>query len=203
LTLNPLAALELDALRETANVATARAARALSELLGRNVWMSQPVVRWTPGPWTRDDDDHAAQTVVVAAGVRGGFSGSILFMMTGATAVDLCQILLGTESPPALRDPLVRSCLLETATILGDSFLTALSSLTGVAFRLSVPRFGLAPEPSLWQELHDSGQWPALGLGIETVLDIGDDRRVLPCRLVLLGSHGTFASVLDELQEWC
>ena len=198
-----LVELELDALRETANIATARAARALGVFMRRSVWMSAPMLRWSPGPWGECDAGVAQEaTVAVGSGVHGALDGSILFLVTAATARGIARLLLGPSGGDDMADPVVRSSIVETANVLGGTYLTALAALTGGVFKVSAPSFGCVPESALWQGLEDSGEWPVAGLCLETALRIGNVEHALPCRLYLLSDRGAFANVLAGLKAW-
>jgi chemotaxis protein CheY-P-specific phosphatase CheC len=199
---SPLVALELDALIETASIATARAARALAEFTGRNVWMTPPTLHWTPGV-LRDRGEHAAAGNALAVGstVLGALSGSILFVVSAESANQLIGMLLGPRAAGP-NDPLSRSCVTETANILVGAYLSSLAEMTGGTYQLGVPSTVYVPEHSLWDELEASGAWPMSGLCIETELSVGDTGSPLPCRLYLLGDRGAFAEALSQLKAW-
>jgi chemotaxis protein CheC len=197
-----LVALELDALVETASMATARACRALAEFTGRNVWMTTPTLHWTPGV-LRDRGERvpAENALAVGSTVNGALSGSILFVVSGETAAELMRLMLGPRAAGP-NDPLSRSCVTETANILVGAYLSALAEMTGCTCNLGVPSTVCVPEHSLWDELEASGAWPMSGLCIETELSIGDTSAPLPCRLYLLGDRGSFAEALAQLRAW-
>jgi chemotaxis protein CheY-P-specific phosphatase CheC len=197
-----LVALELDALRETANIATARAARALAEFTRRTVWMSPPEVHWSPGPLRDRSLGTAGALVAVGAAVRGALCGSLLFLAPAESVRGIARMLLGPRHGGDPTDPVVRSCVVETANILGGTYLSALATLTGGVFHLEAPRIGYAPEPAVWDDLTESGEFPVAGLCLETELSIGNVDHTLPCRLFLLGDRGALASTIADLKAW-
>jgi chemotaxis protein CheY-P-specific phosphatase CheC len=200
---NPLVALELAALRETAGIATARAASALGELTGRSVWMSAPRVHWTPGPWEEFPPGAGRDPMVaVSSSISGALAGSMLFLVAAAAGGPFARLLTGACDAADVNHPLVRSCIVEAANILGGTYLTALGRLTGGEFRVSTPTFSCLPEAELWQGLEQSGEWPIAGLCLETELSITGVEGSLPCRFFILGDQGAFAEVLSGLKAW-
>jgi len=199
-----LVALELDALREAAMIASARAARALSDVTGRQVWMTSPKVHWTPGPWEEFGPERAREAMVaVASAVRGALAGSIIFLASATTACSLARLMLGVDcAAQDPSEPLVRSCVVEAANILGGTYLTALAVLTGGKFSVSAPTVACIPETELWQGMERSGEWPVAGLCLETELSVDGRSGALPCRHYLLGDHGAFVGVLGDLKAW-
>lgn len=120
--------LQLDALRELANIASGNAATALSQMLGREVELSVPRVLALPlsdaveacGP-----ADEAVSAVVIP--LEGDIDGVVLLLIPRTDARTLCG-LLGVEARSEYGD----SALREIGNILATSCLNALSSITGL-----------------------------------------------------------------------
>jgi chemotaxis protein CheC len=125
---------QLDALREVANIGSSRAATALSALIGMPVDVSTPSANAMPlvdaieraGP-----GEMVVTTVVIP--VKGALDALVLMVMQPATEEAACR-LVGVE----VDTDVGRSALVEMGNILGASYLGALSTLTGL---------DLEPEP--------------------------------------------------------
>ena len=125
---------QLDALREVANIGSSRAATALSALIGMPVDVSTPSANAMPlvdaieraGP-----GEMVVTTVVIT--VKGALDALVLMVMQPATEEAACR-LVGVE----VDTDVGRSALVEMGNILGASYLGALSTLTGL---------DLEPEP--------------------------------------------------------
>jgi chemotaxis protein CheC len=127
--------MQLDALRELANIASGTAATALSQMLGREIGLSVPRAHAL-----------ALQDAVAAAGdpaqivsavdlpLQGDIAGLIVLLIPLAHAATLCQ-LLGVEPGTDVGD----SALSEIGNILGASFLNALGSMTGLSLEPDAP----------------------------------------------------------------
>jgi chemotaxis protein CheC len=127
--------LQLDALRELANIASGNAATSLSQMLGREVGLSVPRVLALPLADAVDacgDPDEDITGVVIP--LRGAISGVVLLMIRPEGADALCR-LLGVEA----RSEIGESALREIGNVLGTSCLNALSSMTGLELEPSPP----------------------------------------------------------------
>src|ERR1041385_1000941 len=135
-----LRTLQLDALREVANIAGGNAATALGQLTGRRINIAIPrltVAAVTDIPRLLAYDEQ--RVVVVAVKVLGAITGTLIFLMPDRQARDLCTILPGRPTPPGPLDDMSRSGLGEVANIIGGAYVGALAAMMGRAIMLSVP----------------------------------------------------------------
>ncbi|MGO9961614.1 MAG: chemotaxis protein CheC [Solirubrobacteraceae bacterium] len=127
--------MQLDALRELANVASGTAATALSQMLGREIGLNVPRAQALPLADAVVAVGDPAQTVnAVALGLEGDIKGLVVLLIPLPHAGTLCE-LLGVEAGTSVGD----SALSEIGNILGASFLNALSSMTGLSLEPSTP----------------------------------------------------------------
>jgi chemotaxis protein CheC len=120
--------LQLDALRELANIASGNAATSLSQMLGRGVDLSVPRVLAVPLADAIEacgDPDEDITGVVIP--LDGDIEGVVLLLITLDGADALCS-LLGVEA----RSEIGASALQEIGNILGTSCLNALAAMTGL-----------------------------------------------------------------------
>lgn len=136
-----LKALQVDALREVANIGAGHAATALSQLTNRRIMISVPQVRVTRleevGELLGDPEDVVA---AVLMHMLGDLTGRTLFVMTEPSARLLCDLLLRRppETTAAFRD-LEQSAIKEAGNILGGAYMNALSDFMGMMLLPSVP----------------------------------------------------------------
>lgn len=120
--------LELDALREVANIGSGTAATALSMMIGHPVDVTVPVVQALPLAEAVEAIGPAEDVVTaVALGVFGDVEGHVLLLFSPASATVLCS-LLGVDADTEIG----LSAMGEIGNILGSSYLTALGTLTGM-----------------------------------------------------------------------
>jgi chemotaxis protein CheC len=127
--------LQLDALRELANIASGNAATALSQMLGREVDLSVPRVLALPLADAVDacgSPDQEITSVVIP--LLGEIQGVVLLLISLDGAEALCR-LLGVEA----RSEIGESALREIGNILGTSCLNALASMTGLDLEPAPP----------------------------------------------------------------
>ena len=120
--------LQLDALRELANIASGNAATSLSQMLGRGVDLSVPRVLALPlvdAVEACGDPDQDITAVVIP--LDGDIHGVVLLLISLRGAVTLCS-LLGVEAGTEIGN----SALQEIGNVLGTSCLNALASMTGL-----------------------------------------------------------------------
>jgi chemotaxis protein CheC len=127
--------LQLDALRELANVASGTAATALSQMLGREIGLSVPRALALPLADAVDAAGDPAETIsAVALPLDGDIEGLVLLLIPIPHAETLCH-LLGVEAGTEVGD----SALSEIGNILGASYLSALGMMTGLSLLPSPP----------------------------------------------------------------
>jgi chemotaxis protein CheC len=120
--------LQLDALRELANIASGGAATALSQMLGQEVELNVPRAL-ALGLADAVDAAGAPDEVVsgIVLGLEGDIDGLVLLLVPMNDVQTLCQ-LLGVDAGTEVGD----SALAEIGNILGTSYLNAIASMTGL-----------------------------------------------------------------------
>jgi chemotaxis protein CheC len=135
---HPYNAIQLDALRELTNVASGTAATALSQLIGREVELSVPLVQSLPLLEAIQGAGSAESSLSgVAIPVEGDFDAIMLMLIPPGHGETLCR-LLGVEPGSELAD----SALREVGNILGAAYLGALGSMTGLSLFPQPPLLG-------------------------------------------------------------
>ncbi len=124
----PYNEMQLDALRELANIGAGNAATALSQMLGQEVELKVPRALALP---LADAVDAAGEPDAVVTGVvvplEGHLDAIVLLLIPRVDAESLCR-MLGVEAGTDVGD----SALGEIGNILGSSYLNALASITGL-----------------------------------------------------------------------
>lgn len=127
--------MQLDALRELANVASGTAATALSQMVGREIGLTVPraqALSFADAIRAAGEPEETVYTVALA--LVGGIGGLVALLIGPTQAATLCE-LLGVEPGSEVGD----SALSEIGNILGASFLNAIGSMTGVALEPGPP----------------------------------------------------------------
>ncbi len=121
--------MQLDALRELANIASGTAATSLSQMLGRDVDLHVPKAYALPlADAVEAAGDPAESVTGIALAIEGDLDGIVLLVVRESGVKTLCN-LLGVEPGSEVGD----SALGEIGNILGAAYLMALGSMTGVA----------------------------------------------------------------------
>jgi len=136
-----LKALQIDALREVANIGAGHAATALSQLTNRRIMISVPQLNIAPLEEVPELLGHPQDVVAaVLMHMLGDLTGRTLLLFPEATGRRLCDILL--RRPPGATtsyDALEQSCLKEAGNILSGAYMNALSDFMGMLLLPSVP----------------------------------------------------------------
>jgi chemotaxis protein CheC len=138
-----LTPLQLDALREVGNIGSGNAAVALSTMVDKKVLLSVP--RATLVPLVKVSDlVGGAETPVVGVylHISGDASGSMLLLLEESSAAELAHLMVSPEGEEEL-NTMEQSALQEAGSILAGSYLNALSQMTGILLRPSVPGFAM------------------------------------------------------------
>jgi chemotaxis protein CheC len=127
--------MQLDALRELANIGSGNASTALSSMLGRAVDISVPnalVLPMSEAVGTIGDPESEVTGVVL--GVVGDMQATVLLLFTPNDAKLMCG-LLGVEADSEIGV----SALMEIGNIVGSSYINALAEMTGMALEPTPP----------------------------------------------------------------
>ena len=123
-----LTELQLDALRELANIASGHAATALAQMLSTEVDLSVPSLLALPrADAIADYGSPGGPVAGVVTPLEGDIEGVVLLLIPNSDAETLCR-LLGVVPRTEVGD----SALREIGNILGASYLNALSAITGL-----------------------------------------------------------------------
>ena len=127
--------LQLDALRELANIGSGTASTALSSMLGRPVDIAVPNTYVLPmADAVGALGDPEAEATGVALGVVGDMAASVLLLFTPNDATQMCS-LLGVEAGTEIGE----SALMEIGNIVGTSYINALAEMTGMELEPAPP----------------------------------------------------------------
>jgi chemotaxis protein CheC len=172
--------LQLDALRELANIGSGTASTALSTMLGRSVDISVPNAFVLPmAEAVGAIGEPEAEATGVVLGVVGDMAASVLLLLEPNDVTQMCG-LLGVEAGTEIGE----SALMEIGNIVGTSYINALASMTGMA---------LEPTPP-------ATATDMLGAIVQTVLaekaGSGDVALLLDSELVVEGSDASISFLL-------
>lgn len=134
--------MELDILKEIGSIGGGNAATALSSMLNAKVNMALPQVEILGFNEAIDrlgDPEEVVAAVLVE--MSGEIQGIMLFLVPQNFSDEVVFRMLGKTSAPLLElEEIDTSVLTEIGNIVISSYITALSSLTGVNVELSVPQ---------------------------------------------------------------
>jgi chemotaxis protein CheC len=172
--------MQLDALRELANIGSGTASTALSSMLGRSVDITVPSAKVLPmAEAVGSIGDPEAEATGIALGVIGDMPATVLLLFSPNDAAQMCGFL-GVESGTEIGE----SALMEIGNIVGASYLNALGTMTGME---------LEPTPP-------AAASDMLGAIVETVLaeraGAGDVALLLDTDLVVEGSDASISFLL-------
>lgn len=133
--------IQLDALREVANIGAGHAATALSQLTDRRIMISVPeinVTRIEDVPDLLGDPEEIVTAVLMH--MLGDLTGRTLLLLPQSDARLLCDMLLRKERGTTTDfSELEQSSLKEAGNILGGAYMNALSDFMGMMLLPSVP----------------------------------------------------------------
>ena len=162
----PPSELQLDALREVANVGCGNAASALSRLVG-----GRRVSIEVPRALVVDVDDlsalvggHERQVVAATLEIHGEMAGRVMVVLESGDAHRLCELLLNAPTEHKLREA-ERSAFSEAANIVASACLSAIGQLTGLALVPSVPTVDEDDGASVVEELLERSD-PSVGVAV-------------------------------------
>ncbi|MBR4777119.1 MAG: chemotaxis protein CheC [Lachnospiraceae bacterium] len=142
LRLEELSEMEFDVLKEISNIGTGNAATAISKLLNGRVDIKVPDIRFLDFGELPEIIGGAENEVIgILVSLERDVDGMMMFVMDKKSASAVVSGILGsgyTELPDILNEMEI-SVLTEFGNIIAGSYLSAISSLTGMAILPSVP----------------------------------------------------------------
>jgi chemotaxis protein CheC len=193
-----LTPLQLDALREVGNIGSGNAAVALSTMVDKKVLLSVPRASLVPLVKVSDLVGGAETPVVgVYLHISGDASGSMLLLLAESSAEELAHLMVETGSEQELTT-VQQSALQETGSILAGSYLNALSQMTSILLRPSVPGFAMDMAGAIVDFiLVEISQSEDYVLVIETEFDIMQHK--IRGHLILFPDLGSLDIILGRL----
>jgi chemotaxis protein CheC len=127
--------LQLDALRELANIGSGNASTALSSMLGRSVDISVPSALVLPMAEAVSSIGNAEDDVTgIVLGVFGDMEATVLLLVAPEHGALMCG-MLGVPADSEYGE----SALMEIGNIVGSSYINALATMTGMALEPTPP----------------------------------------------------------------
>ena len=199
-----LGALQLDGLREVANIGAGHAATALSQLTNRRIMVDVPRLRVVPLEEVAELTGKPEQVVAaVLMQVLGDLTGRTVQVFPGPTASRLAAILLGRQHVqfPEGFGELEQSALKEAGNILGGAYLNALSEFLGMLLLTSVP--GLAIDMAaavLTASYLNFGEVEDHVLCIDTLFRIDERQEAALGHFLLLPDNASLGVILRAIR---
>ena len=138
--LHALKALQLDALREVANIGAAHAATALSQMIGGTIMISVPTINVAlledVPPQVAEPDEPVA---AVLMHMMGDLTGRTLLVFPRRTALRLAELLLHRQTESREFTEMEQSAIKEAGNILSSAYMNALSDFMGMMLLPSPP----------------------------------------------------------------
>lgn len=191
--------MHLDVLREVGNIGAGNAATALAKMIDKKIDMEVPIVKILD--YADIANTLGGEESVVAGiyfDVEGDITGNIMFLLDVNSSKTLTGMLMGREDYSKDLDEMDRSALQEVGNILSGSYISSLSSLTGLNLLLSIPSLCIDMAGAILSV-------PAIQFGyvsdkvllIETKLKDGND--LVKANFFLIPNAETFSTLLNSL----
>lgn len=197
---------QIDILREIGNIGAGNAATALSDLLGRKVDMSVPEIKVLPLS-SVPEIMGAPENPVVGGMVdmSGDLTGQIMLLLGIREARVMASIICNPDDSPERLDGEISdlteldiSALSEVTNILSGSYLSAISSLSGLFIIPSVPSMCVDMAGAMLSVIAvECGKTGDSALFFET--RFLDEKDKMVCNFFLLPDRSSYKKLMDSL----
>jgi chemotaxis protein CheC len=139
--LTPLSELEKDALAELSNMAMARAANSLRQMIKHQVQLSVPSVEIVSKEAATQliSKPTNATLVAIRQDFTGAFSGRALLIFPESSSLELVRVVVGTQLPLEDIVNLEDEALAETGNIILNSWVATIANLLKSGLKMSLP----------------------------------------------------------------
>ncbi|WP_373898276.1 chemotaxis protein CheC [Haloimpatiens sp. FM7315] len=166
--------LQLDALKEIANIGTGNAATALSQLLNLKVEMTVPSLNVVPFDEIFGEGGGERVAIGVLVRVLGDTPGNILFVMEKDVALNIVNKILGNNEKEI--SEMGNSVLCEIGNIMCGAYMNAIAKFTNLVIMPSVPAVAYDMLGAILSTTFiESGQYDEYVLDIETLFGKYDE----------------------------
>lgn len=201
--LRELKELQLDALREVANIGAGHAATALSQLTDRRIMISVPqiyVERLEQVPDLLGDSDEVVAAVLMH--MLGDLTGRMLLVVPQSNALLLSDLLLRREPGTTTEfGDLEQSSLKEAGNILGGAYMNALSDFMGMMLLPSVPSLAVDLAGAVLSTTHLSfGRDKDVVFCVETNFHFEEADATLRGHFLLLPDLASLKTIFDAIR---
>lgn len=132
--------IQLDVLKEVGNIGAGNAATALAKMLNKKIDMNVPKVdicEFKEVPELLGGAEKPVSGIYFHVG--GDLTGNILFMLPIKSSKLLTNMLMGKQDDSEILDEIDKSALQEIGNILAGSYISSLTTLTGLNMKISIP----------------------------------------------------------------
>jgi chemotaxis protein CheC len=201
--LQSLQTIQLDALRETANIGAAHAATALSEMTGATIMIKVPAIQiiridGLVSQFSADEEPVAA----VLMSMLGDMTGRTLLVFPHHTVQRLTELMLrrpATEGAPLTE--MEQSAIKEAGNILSGAYLNALSEFLGMILLPSPPSLAIDMSEAVLSSAYlQFAEDPDAILCIESEFILTQTEQTLRGLFVLMPDPSSLQSMLRALR---
>lgn len=195
--------LQLDALKEVANIGAGHAATALSQMTNRTIMISVPEVNVRPleevatllGP-----PDGVVAAVLMQ--MMGDLTGRTLVLFPAPSARRLCDILFRRpEGTTREFEAMEQSGLKEVGNILVSAYMNALSDFMGMMLVPSVPSLEIDLSAAILTTTYlNFGHERDYVFCVETSFQVGGERDRLEGHFLLLPDMASLRAIFDAIR---
>lgn len=196
-----LKALQLDALREVANIGAGHAATALSQMTGHTIMISVPQINIAqlediPNQVGVEEEPVAA----VLMRILGDLTGLALLVFPQRTALRVAGLMMQRENVAALGE-IERSALREAGNILSAAYLNALSEFMGMIIMPSPPTLAVDMSDAVMSSTFlEVAQGADYVFCVETEFNLKELNESLRGFFLLLPDPGSLTAILNAIR---
>jgi chemotaxis protein CheC len=195
--------LELDALKETANIGAGHAATALSQMTNRTIMITVPEVHvrsLDTLPALLGPPEEVAAAVLMQ--VMGDLTGRAMVIMPEPSALVLCDLIFRRPVGTTQRfEPMEESGLKEVGNILVSAYLTALSDFLGLMLVPSVPSLAVEQTSGILTSAYlDFSHDRNFVICVETSFEVAGASEPMRGHFLLLPDTPSLRAIFDAIR---
>lgn len=196
-----LKALQLDALREVANIGAGHAATALSQMTGQTIMISVPQINIAPLEDIPNQVGSQEEPVAaVLMKILGDLTGLALLVFTQPTALRVAGLMMKKENLTEL-DEIGQSALREAGNILSAAYLNALSEFMGMILLPSPPSLAIDLSDAVMSATFlEVAQGADYAFCVETEFQLKELNETLRGFFLLLPDLGSLTAILRAIR---
>lgn len=199
--MNSIPELQLDALIEVFNIGSCRAAASLSEIVGEEVKLSVPRIRFFKSDEISAEDLslHSDRLGAVSQNFSGAFNANAMLLFTEERALEIVRDMMGSQLSIEELAEFEQEAMCELGNIILNACMSSIADMLNIKLSSSLPTYKVNSSEAILQEIAATANQPFM---LEMHVDLIIERQHSEGNIVFLLSTSSLQELLRQIDHF-